>query len=90
MEIEVKCFAAAREVVGAREFGMDVPAGVTVGEFREILYASHPGLRELGLQFAVNMVYVKRSASTEHGGVTFDTELQAGDVVACIPPVGGG
>ncbi|MBN1246574.1 MAG: MoaD/ThiS family protein [Anaerolineae bacterium] len=97
MEIEVRCFAAAREAAGTREFILDVPRGVTVGEFREILFATHHGLRNLSLQFALNMVYVGHSRSGAElaspdgaAAVTFDTELRPGDVIACIPPVGGG
>ena len=96
MEIEVKYFAAAREAVGTHEVALDVPEGVTVGEFREMLMAAHPGLRDLSLHYAVNMIYVSgppangTTAAAGAGAVTFDTVLRSGDVVACIPPVGGG
>lgn len=97
MKIEVKCFAAAREIVDAREVALELPEGATLGEFRQKLFETYAGLRDLGLQFALNMVYVGNPApaaepvpDTKTGGVTWATELRDGDVVACIPPVGGG
>ena len=79
MRITVKCFAASREIVGQRELAMDVGAGATVADLRDVLFETHPRLIDLRLRFAVNAVYA-----------TPEVELHDGDDVACIPPVGGG
>ena len=93
MRIEVRCFAAAREAVGARVVGLDVPPETTVGDVRRLLFERYPTLASLRLQFAVNMSYVREDATAPGATVselTFATLLHPGDEVACIPPVGGG
>ena len=56
-----------------------LPAGATVQDAAEALFAAHPDLRALRLRFAVNAAYASP-----------DTMLADGDEMACIPPVGGG
>jgi molybdopterin converting factor small subunit len=77
--IEVKLFAAAREVAGAGSVSQRLPAGSTVGDAAQALFAAYPPLREMRLRFAVNAAYAAD-----------DTVLHGGDELACIPPVGGG
>ncbi len=79
MRITVKCFAASREIVGQRELAVDVCAGATVADLRDVLFETYPRLIDLRLRFAVNAVYAAQ-----------EVELRDGDEVACIPPVGGG
>ena len=79
MLITVKCFASSREIVGQRELVMDVRAGATVADLRDVLFETYPRLIDLRLRFAVNAVYAAQ-----------EVELHDGDEVACIPPVGGG
>jgi molybdopterin converting factor small subunit len=79
ISIEVKLFAGAREAAGAASVAQRLPAGSTVGDAAEALYADHPSLREMRLRFAVNAAYVAE-----------DRMLHDGDELACIPPVGGG
>lgn len=79
MNIQVKLFAAARELVGAGSLAQECPVGATVQNLVEVLFEAHPELRDMQLQFAVNAVYVRP-----------ETALQDGDQVAFIPPVGGG
>lgn len=79
MRITVKCFASSREIVGQRELVMDVRAGATVADLRDVLFETYPRLVDLRLRFAVNAVYAAQ-----------EVELHDGDEVACIPPVGGG
>ena len=79
MRIEVLLFAQARERVGKRSLSVSLPSGAAV---REVLAAAP--LKPLaplagGLRFAVN----ERFSSA-------DTALREGDVVALLPPVGGG
>lgn len=79
MRITVKCFASSRELVGQPELVMDVRAGATVANLRDVLFETYPPLSDLRLRFAVNAVYAGQ-----------EVELHDGDEVACIPPVGGG
>lgn len=79
--LRVLLFAALREAAGAREVSLDAPAGCTVAQLREQLAASYPALARLlpNAAVAVNEEYADGA-----------TPLQAGDVVAVIPPVSGG
>jgi len=77
--VKVRFFAVAREMVGRSEAEAALPEGAVVQDLREKLYADHPSLEALRLQFAVNRAYASP-----------DTPLREGDEVACIPPVGGG
>jgi molybdopterin converting factor subunit 1 len=77
--VQVRLFAAARELVGTGTLSQALPAGATVQELAEALYDAYAGLREMRLRFAVNTAYADP-----------DTVLQDGDEVACLPPVGGG
>lgn len=79
--VRVLVFAAAREVVGAREVALTLGEGATAGDALEALCARWPGLRPYAgaLRLAVNGDYVRG-----------DHALAAGDEVAVIPPVAGG
>jgi molybdopterin converting factor subunit 1 len=81
MEVRVKFFAAPREALGTSEIEVEIPAGTTVAELIDRLKEEHPVLRAYTrfLSIAVNRAYVG-----------MQTTLQDGDVVACLPPVGGG
>lgn len=79
MKVAIKCFAASREIVGQNELTLNMRSGATVGDLRDDLFVAYPRLEGLRLRFAVNTVYAGP-----------EVELHAGDIVACIPPVGGG
>lgn len=79
MNVKVRFFAAAREVVGTDEMAQELSNDATVQDLETHLYEAYPALEPLRLRVAVNASYVAP-----------DTPLQAGDEVACIPPVGGG
>lgn len=96
MKVSVRFFTTLREIVGKREETLELPSGeVTVEKvlkmlaerygmkFKEYLYDSKTGQVKNFLQFLVN----GRSASTMKG---LKTQLKDGDVLAIIPPVGGG
>jgi molybdopterin converting factor subunit 1 len=81
IQVNVKFFAAPREALGTDEIVLDIPAGSTVEDLIATLRDLHPVLESYTrfLSVAVNRAYVGRQ-----------TELHDGDVVACLPPVGGG
>ena len=81
MKIQVKCFAAAREIVGTGELVVELPEGSTLTQLLEQVRRQFPRLEGLAgsLLFSVNREYAP-----------FDKKLAAGDEVALIPPVSGG
>ena len=97
MEVKVRFFTNLREIVNKREETLTFPEGqkVTVdivlktlsqeyGEpFIEYVYDGKTGQPKSFLQFLVN----GNSASTIKG---LNTELADTDVLAILPPVGGG
>ncbi|MEM2805434.1 MAG: ubiquitin-like small modifier protein 1 [Candidatus Bathyarchaeia archaeon] len=97
LRVLVRLFTTLREIVGKREEMLEFPDGETVtvekvlrklaelyGEgFTEYVYYGKTGEVKEFLQFLIN----GRSASTMKG---LKTELEDGDVLAILPPVGGG
>ncbi len=97
MQVSVRFFTSLREIVGKKEETLKFPedAKVTVDtvlktlkqlyseRFAEYVYDHETGEVKEFLQFLVN----GKSASTLNG---LETELEDGDVLAILPPVGGG
>ena len=97
MQVSVRFFTSLRELTGKKEETLKFREGKTVTvdkvlkrlakrhgkSFVEYVYDSKTGEVKGFLQFLVN----GRSASTLNG---LDTKLADGDVLAIIPPVGGG
>ncbi|MFQ5847736.1 MAG: molybdopterin converting factor subunit 1 [Candidatus Methylomirabilales bacterium] len=81
MQVRVRLFAAAREIVGRGEVSVELKEGGTVGELLEQVFSRYPGLKGIAasLLIAVNREFAERSA-----------KLQEGDEVGVIPPVSGG
>ncbi len=81
LRIRVRLFAMQREVAGARELRIEVPAPATVDDVWAAMVATVPALApgRAALRFAVNGSYADP-----------DTLLSDGDEIACIPPVSGG
>lgn len=81
MTVRLRFFASLREVVGASESRLELPAPATPEDAFRSLVARHPELeaRRASLSVAVNRRYVP-----------FDTPLADGDEVVFIPPVSGG
>jgi MoaD family protein len=97
VEVKVRFFTNLREIVGQREesitFSDSQKANVNLvlkllskkygAPFTEYVYDNKTGLPKNFLQFLVNGT----STSVIKG---LETELKAGDVLAILPPVGGG
>jgi len=81
MQVQVRLFAAAREIVGRGEVSVELGEGDTVGDLMEHFFARYPELKAIAgsLLVAVNREFAARTA-----------RLQDGDEVGVIPPVSGG
>ena len=97
MQVSVRFFTSLREIIGRKEENLEFSEGekVTVdmvlkmlaqrygNRFVEYVYDAKTGEVRGFLQFLVN----GKSAATLNG---LETELEDGDVLAILPPVGGG
>lgn len=79
IEVQVRCFAAVRELLGTDALTVELAPGTTVDGLRRLLAERAPGLSRLALAFAVNRDYARA-----------DTVLRHGDEIAFIPPISGG
>jgi molybdopterin synthase catalytic subunit len=80
VQVTVRCFAAARELLGSDHLVLaDVVPGTTAGQLVALLAARAPDLARLRLAGAVNRAYA-----------TDERVLREGDEVALIPPISGG
>jgi molybdopterin converting factor small subunit len=79
--VEVLVFAKLAELLGRSSLRVTVPAPGTVGDVRDAVLASGPGLEGLApaLAFAVNRAHT-----------TADASIVEGDEVALLPPLAGG
>ncbi|MFQ5883173.1 MAG: molybdopterin converting factor subunit 1 [Candidatus Methylomirabilales bacterium] len=81
MQVQIKLFAAAREIVGQGEVSLELTEGSTVGDLMEHFFDRYPKLKAIAgsLLLAVNREFAERTV-----------KLQEGDEVGVIPPVSGG
>ncbi|WP_294344751.1 MoaD/ThiS family protein [Prosthecochloris sp.] len=79
MDITVKCFAAARDVLARDEFHMDIPEGTTIEVVEREIRKLSTQLAEMPFMLALNMAYPAEG-----------TLVKEGDELAIIPPVSGG
>jgi molybdopterin synthase sulfur carrier subunit len=94
MKVEVKFFTSLREITGKKVEEIQLQSVITVEEllillsekygkkFREYIY-NKKGKVHGFLSFLVN----GKNINVLQG---FDTELKQGDIIAILPPVGGG
>jgi len=94
MKVEVKFFTSLREITGKKADEIQLHNTITVEElltllsdkygekFREYIYDKEGKVHGF-LSFLVN----GKNINVLRG---FDTELKQGDIIAIIPPVGGG
>ena len=94
MKVEVKFFTSLREITGKKADEMQLQSGITVKELLTLLSEKYgknfcqyvydkKGKVKGFLSFLVN----GKNINVLEG---FGTELKQGDVVAILPPVGGG
>jgi len=94
MNVEVKFFTSLREITGKKVDEIQLQNVITVEEMLTLLYEKY------GEKFRE---YVYDKKGKVHGFLSFlvngrninvlqgfDTELKQGDVIAVVPPVGGG
>ena len=81
MKVPVSLFARYREAVGRDRIEVEVPEGATVEDVWKAVASAHPMLTRYRPHtlFAIGNEYVKG----EH-------RVQAGEELACFPPVSGG
>ena len=94
MKVEVKFFTSLRDITGKKADEIQLQNVITVEElltllsekygkkFREYIYNKKGKVQDF-LSFLVN----GKNINVLQG---FDTELKQGDILAIIPPVGGG
>jgi sulfur-carrier protein len=94
MKVEVKFFTSLREITGKKVDRIQLQDAITVNElvkmlsekygkkFREYIY-DKDGLTQEFLSFLVNGKNINKMQG-------FDTKLEDQDVIAILPPVGGG
>jgi molybdopterin synthase sulfur carrier subunit len=95
MRINVRYFTTLQELAGTRDGGVELGEGSRLTELIETvslkygnaaltyLYAMESGTIDPSIKFLINGVAAKNLRGLE-------TELKDGDVVAIIPPIGGG
>ena len=81
VKVTVRLFAAPREFLGRSEIEVVLPSGTKLSELIGKLSADYPGL-------AKYLPYSKLAVN--HAISQRDAILSEGDVVALLPPVGGG
>jgi molybdopterin converting factor small subunit len=81
MEIHVQFFAQLRDVAGASDLDLELPAGSTVGDLLAAVYERIPALRNWNESILVG-------AGVEFVGP--DHILQPNEHIALMPPVQGG
>jgi len=79
--IKVRLFAVAKQLAGSETIELNLPVGATIADARRALSERVPALAPLmpNLMFALRCNYAADSA-----------RIEAGDELACIPPVSGG
>lgn len=94
MKVEIKFFTSLREITGKKVDQLQLQSSITVDEliimlsekygkkFKEYIY-NHKGKPQEFLSFLVNGTNINKIEG-------FDTKLKNEDIIAILPPVGGG
>ena len=81
MKIRVQFYAQLHDLIGTREFEIDLPDGASVGDLLEAIYVKQPVLRSHDRSILIG------------SGVEFvdrNHKLKPGEGIAIMPPVQGG
>jgi molybdopterin synthase sulfur carrier subunit len=81
MRIKVKFFSSFGNLAGVNEDELEVPEGATLRKVVEVILERYPQLK----QFAEYMI-----TSLNNRVADEDAPVKEGDVVAIMPPLGGG
>lgn len=81
MNVRVRLFAVARQLIGAAEVQVALPAEATVGQLRAALSARYP---QAALVLQESLIAVDTQYAADATPVAADSEI------AVIPPVSGG
>jgi molybdopterin converting factor subunit 1 len=81
MKVHLRLFALARDILGLPWVEVELPAGATIADLRQVVTELWPAFAPL----ARSSMY---AVAAEYVGNEFI--LKEGDEVACIPPVSGG
>ena len=81
LNVVVKLFASYKEKAGTSEIRLELPEGITVGEFAREVLARHPNI----IKDPSRLVVAVNDEFRDH-----DYILSDGDEAALIPPVSGG
>jgi MoaE-MoaD fusion protein len=81
MQVRLLFFATLKDIVGARQLQIDLPAGSTIADLLTRLESNYPRFKDYRpvLLTAINEDYVDKNA-----------RINEGDEVAIFPPVSGG
>lgn len=81
MIVQVRLFAAAKDLAGCNIVSVELPDGSRVADLRAKLIEQTPALAQIldHVLFSINAEYA-----------TDQSSISAADEVACIPPVSGG
>lgn len=80
MQLTIFGFGIAKDIIGGNTVDIDLPASVSVGELKHLLFDKYPEFKKLrSLAIAVDNEYAQD-----------DLILQGREDVVLIPPVSGG
>jgi molybdopterin converting factor subunit 1 len=81
MRIRIQLFAAARQIAGRDDLGLDVADGATIADVRRAIIAAAPALDRI-------VAHVRWAVDAEFVGD--DHRVTEQSEIALIPPVSGG
>lgn len=94
LEVEVKFYAMLREATGKKREVVELPEKSSVGDLMDLLVGQYGG--DFGRYIYDEEKRVRDYLSFMLNGINvnslkgFDTVLSHGDILAILPPVGGG
>lgn len=92
IRVSVRAFATLRGLMAA-ELELEVPAGTTISALLHIIVSRYPEVEKALFErpgLLSEGVNILRNGRNIHFLQELDTPLDAGDVIAIFPPVGGG